>query len=87
MIKNYFLDLFQCSVNGFRFYTAYRMCIEAVVLNLQKLGENLRCRKSLERLLPISEFGSRQRFLYRDRIFLGTISRHGSLCRDIVHKL
>ena len=56
------------------------MCIEAVVWNLQKLGENWRCRKSLERLLPIFGFGSLQSSY-------GTVSRHGSLCRDIVRKL
>ena len=46
-------------------------------MELLQLGESWRCRKGLERLLPVGRFGSRQRFSLSQQSFL-------VLCRDMV---
>ena len=78
--KNLF-DLFHMVSDSFpRCHTACRISIKLVMIN-GKHGE--REQEVQEELLPISGFGSRQRILYRDRVFPASVTIEGFLLRHV----
>ena len=85
VIKTYF-DLFNIVFESFpRFYTVCIKCTKAEVLNLLKLGESWRCRNGPDRLQPIGWVWVTTEVFFVVIELSSSVSRHGSLCRDMVH--